>query len=79
MRVNINLFTILFAFFLAADIAYVLWSLIDSYKGAAIVSLAERIATPVHGLHLDAVGESSRQQVLASLILVYGIGVEPAP
>lgn len=30
MRVNVNLFTVLFAFFLVADIAYVLWAYIDS-------------------------------------------------
>jgi hypothetical protein len=30
MRVNINLFTLLFVFFLLADITYVIWSLIDS-------------------------------------------------
>jgi hypothetical protein len=30
MRANINMFTLLFGFFLAADITYVVWSLIDS-------------------------------------------------
>jgi hypothetical protein len=30
MRVNINLFTLLFVFFLLADAAYIIWSLIDS-------------------------------------------------
>ncbi|MBI5162084.1 MAG: cytochrome c oxidase subunit 4 [Micrococcales bacterium] len=30
MRVNVNLFTVLFVFFLVADFAYILWAYIDS-------------------------------------------------
>lgn len=30
MRVNVNLFAILFAFFLLADVAYVIWAILDT-------------------------------------------------
>lgn len=50
MRVNINLFTLLFAFFLVADIAYIVWSLIDSngqrieWVGAVGISLSAALS-----------------------------------
>lgn len=50
MRVNANLFTLLFAFFLVADVVYIVWSLIDSngqrieWVGAVSIALSAVLA-----------------------------------